>query len=94
MQLIPLTQNYSFAIERYEKLRVRLMIYKNGELRVCRKESAYKLNQFLTQDEAKAFKGRLQLFKHHDDIAVEVKGQPVGTISVADMRACIAASAI
>lgn len=83
MSPIHLSQNYALGIERYEKLRLLLIVYKNGEEYVCRKESLYKLKQFLSADEGRAFKGRLQLLTHGDDIAVEVKGELIGNISKA-----------
>lgn len=87
MSHIPLSTNYSLGIEPYEKLRLRLIVYKNGEEYVCRKESLYKLKQFLNADEGRAFKGRLQLLKHGDDIAVEVNGELLGKISKAALLA-------
>jgi len=89
MHTLKLATNYSLGIEHYEKLRVRLIVYKNGEVYVCRKESLYKLKQFLTLDEGRAFKGRLQLLKHVDDIAVEVKGELIGNVSKAALLASL-----
>jgi RNA binding exosome subunit len=82
MHTIPLSPNYTLAIEQYQNLRVRLLIFKNGEEYVCRKESLYKLKQFLALDEGRAFKGRLQLVKDGDVIAVEVKGEVLGRITL------------
>lgn len=84
--MLPLSHNYALSIEPYEKLRLRLIVYKNGEEYVCRKESLYNLKQFLSTDECRAFKGRLQLLKLGDDIGVEVKGQQVGMLSKADIQ--------
>lgn len=81
MPPITLSQNYTLGVEPYQKLRLRLIVYQNGEVYVCRKESLYKLKQFLALNEGRAFKGRLQLLKHGDDIAVEVKGELIGNIS-------------
>ncbi len=83
---IPLSHNYALGVERYDKLRLRLIVYQNNEEYVCRKESLYKLKQFLNLDEGRAFKGRLQLLKHGDDIAVEVKGQQMGMLAKADIQ--------
>jgi len=91
MHPITLNPTHSLAIDPYEKLRLRLIIYKNDEEYVCRKESLYKLKQFLTLDEGRAFKGRLQLLKHGDDIAVEVKGELIGNISKAALLASLEA---
>ncbi|OCX51470.1 hypothetical protein BEL04_15700 [Mucilaginibacter sp. PPCGB 2223] len=87
MPTLPLTNNYTFAIEPITARRMRLVVYQNGKELVCRKENLKQLNEFLNVDEARAFKGRLQLLKHGDDIAVEVKGEPVGNISKADLLA-------
>jgi len=86
MAPIPLTNDYTFTIEPYEKLRFRLIVYKNGEEYVCRKESLYRLKQFLVLDEGRVFKGWLQLLKHGDDIAVEVKGEMIGTVSKTSLQ--------
>jgi hypothetical protein len=86
MPPIPLFPNYALAIEPYEKLRVRIMVFKDGEEYVCRKESLYKLKQFLALDEGRAFKGRLQLVKHGDTVAVDVKGEVLGRIGLGDME--------
>ncbi|WP_448699988.1 hypothetical protein ACFGVR_22780 [Mucilaginibacter sp. AW1-3] len=45
------------------------------------------MSEFLSADEARAFNGRLQLLKHGDDIIVEVKGEPIGSISKAVLLA-------
>ena len=87
MPTLPLTNNYTFAIEPITNRRVRLIVYQNDEELVCRKENLKQLNEFLSTDEARAFKGRLQLLKHGDDIAVEVKGELVGNIIKADLLA-------
>ena len=86
MTTIPLSPNYSLGIEQYQKLRVRLIIFKNSEVYVCRKESIYKVKQFLALDEGRAFKGRLQLVKDGDGIVVEVKGEVVGVVKPGDLE--------
>lgn len=73
MTTLPIAPNYSLTIEPYEKLRLRLIVFKDGEIYVCRKESIYKLKQFLAIDEGRAFKGRLQLVKHGDVVAIEIR---------------------
>ncbi len=79
--MINLSTNYTLTIEPYQKLRLRLIVFKNGEEYVCRKESLYKLKQFLALDEGRAFKGRLQLVKCGDNISIEVKGKVLGRIT-------------
>lgn len=87
MPALPLTKNYTFGIEPVTNRRFRLIVFKNGEELVCRKENLKQLEDFLNNDEARAFKGRLQLYKHQNDIAVEVKGETVGTLHKADFEA-------
>jgi len=89
MVAIPLANNYTFGIEPVGNRRLRLIVFKNGEELVCRKENLKQLKDFLAEDKAQAFKGRLQLYKHRYDIAVEVKGQPIGTLHKADIEACL-----
>ena len=89
MSTLRIAQNYAFGIEPVTNRRFRLIVFKNGEEVVCRKENLKQLKDFLNTDDAKAFKGRLQLYKHRDDIAVEVKGQPIGTLHKADIEACL-----
>lgn len=86
MTTIPLTPNYSLGIAHYQKLRVRLIVFKNGEEYVCRKESLFKVKQLLALDEGRAFKGRLQLVKDGDGIVVEVKGEVVGVVKPGDLE--------
>jgi hypothetical protein len=71
MHIFAFLDNYTFSIEPVTNRRYRLIIYKNGEEHVCRKESLYKL--------------KLQLLKHGDEIAVEVKGELIGNISKATL---------
>ncbi len=89
MTTITLSPNHTFSIEPYEKLRVRIIVSENREELVCRKESVYKLKQFLALDEGRAFKGRLQLVKRGDSIAVEVKGEVLGDITVEQFLALL-----
>ena len=92
MSPIPLFPNYTLAIEPYEKLRVRLIVFKNGEEYVCRKESQYKLKQFLALDEGRAFKGRLQLVKCGDNISIEVKGEVLGIVTAVQLEKLLIAN--
>lgn len=67
----------------FEKLphTLRLIISKNDVEWVCRKEKLKTLFLFLEAREKSLFKGRLQLFKFDDKIAVQVKNEVIGTIS-------------
>lgn len=92
MTTIPLSPIYTLGIEPYQKLRLRLIVFKNGEEYVCRKESIYKLKQFLALTEGRAFKGRLQLLKDGDVVGVEVKGEVVGVVADMQLRALLETS--
>ncbi len=66
--------------------KLRLVIFKNDEEYVCRIESKKKLHQFLEENDARLFKGRLQLIKNQDDIAIQVKGRILGELSIEAFR--------
>jgi hypothetical protein len=77
---IILNNNISFSIEPFE-IKARLVVYKNKEEWVCRKETIKNLYSFINETESRIFKGRLQLHKIKNKINLEVKGEVVGTIS-------------
>ena len=77
--MVKLNEALDFAVELHEK-QARLVIYKNQEEYVCRKETISHLKRFLKAEEMRIFKGRLQLWKKATDIFVEVKGETVGII--------------
>ena len=62
--------------------KVRLVIYQDAEEWVCRKENISRIKEFLVQQEARLFKGRLQLHKIDQQINIEVKGDVIGCINV------------
>lgn len=80
MKKIALSDQRELALERYEKARLRMIVLRNGEVWVCRKESFSKLKQFMQHNHAHIFKGRLQLTKHLNQINVTVKGENIGMI--------------
>ena len=80
MITLQLTDQYTFAIERNDN-RLRLIVLDGINEWVCRKTTQKELNRFLLNNEAHLFKGRLQLDKTGDDIAVNVKGVDLGLIS-------------
>lgn len=82
---IKLNSSYSLSSEPHLK-GVRLIVLDNGNEWVCRKESFKKLNSFLSLDGGRIFKGRLQLYKHQNAIAVEVKGNNMGEICVTQLK--------
>jgi hypothetical protein len=63
-----------------DRSKLRILIHRNAEEWVCRKETVARIKQFLTCTEARLFKGRLQLCKVNQEIYVEVKGEVVGII--------------
>jgi len=67
----------------FEKLPhvIRLIVSKNDQEWVCRKEKLKNLLAFTCLGEAHAFKGRLQLIKKDKDIAIQVNHKHIGTIS-------------
>lgn len=77
--LLDLSPSYSFAIAP-DAGKKRLIIFKDGEELVCRKESLRKLLEFLKSDFGHLFKGRLQLIKTKTSIYFQVKGEVVGEI--------------
>lgn len=66
--------------------KLRLVVFNNDEEYVCRIESKKKLHQFLEGNDATLFKGRLQLIKNQDDIAIQVKGRILGELSIEAFR--------
>ena len=61
---------------------MRFVVHQHQDEWVCRKETPKAIKEFLSQEEARIFKGRLQLYKYKDEISIEVKGSPVGIISL------------
>ena len=47
---------------------------------VCHKTNISELNSFLQQDEAYLFKGRMQLNKTGNEVAILMKGEVIGVI--------------
>lgn len=85
---ISLKTPYSFGIApNHDKLR--LIVYdQNGEL-VCRKERRKKLTEFLSEDTGHTFKGRLQLIKRKNTIAIQVKGETIGSLKKSEFESLI-----
>lgn len=79
--MIQLKNNLSFSVDK-DGSKIRLVVYQYDDEWVCRKETKKAMNEFLEQEEARIFKGRLQLYKYKDELTVEVKGSSVGIISV------------
>jgi hypothetical protein len=79
MNSLKLNAPFSLGIE-IDKKRARLIVYNNGVEEVCRKEYLNKFTRFISSEDERLFKGRLQLFKHEGGIGIEVKGKYAGTI--------------
>jgi hypothetical protein len=84
-----LATHYFFGIGPY-KQRLRLVVFKNDEEFVCRKESIKNLKMFLADENNRLFKGSLQLIKIENKICVLVKNEITGTITKAGFQKLLA----
>jgi hypothetical protein len=82
MEKISLNHELSINAEYCGDSITRLIILKNNEEWICRKERLSKLFTFLHGPDTQIFKGRLRLHKQDEIIHVEVKGIRVGIIRV------------
>jgi hypothetical protein len=80
MHKINLNNRLSLSVEPHNS-KLRFVVHENGNESVCRIEGKSSIQQFLASDEARIFKGRLQLYKYKNEISVEVKGEPAGILS-------------
>jgi RNA binding exosome subunit len=80
MESIYLENNLKLSFEKLPHT-IRLIIAKNDEEWVCRKEKLKNLFSFLEFDQQHLFKGRLQLLKSDDKIDIQVKNECVSSIS-------------
>lgn len=80
MESIFLDNNFKFSFEKLPHA-IRLIVLKNNEEWVCRKEKLNRLLSFAEVDKEDLFKGRLQLFKNDHRINIQVKNELIGTIS-------------
>ncbi|MBD1364107.1 hypothetical protein IDJ77_09830 [Mucilaginibacter sp. ZT4R22] len=85
MAELKLTGKLSLLIEPADK-KLRLVISDEGSELACRKESRGKLKRFLSSAETSIFKGRLQLHKNNNTVAVILKGEDVGVIRLAELE--------
>ena len=81
METIKLNDNLLLTFEPHNK-KLRLVITDGHTELACRKETPGNLLHFLASGQNSLFKGRLQLHKSTGDIAVVLKGSPVGTAPV------------
>jgi hypothetical protein len=88
MHTIKINNGLNLGLERDEK-KVRLVVLDNKKELACRKETFGNLQKFIAANNAHAFKGRLQLLKHHDTISVEVKGEKLGAVAASTFGNCL-----
>jgi len=81
METINLQNDFKLSFKKLPHT-IRLIILKNDEEWVCRKEKLKKLFEFAEIDQEHLFKGRLQLFKSEDKVHVKVKNEFIGTILI------------
>ncbi|HEX2628183.1 MAG TPA: hypothetical protein VHM26_04210 [Chitinophagaceae bacterium] len=88
MKKINLDHDFSFAMEAYER-GVRLIVFNGKEEWVCRKEKVSRLKTFLSGNDSRLFKGRLQLHKQNGSVGIEIKGTLIGKISAEQFSQCL-----
>ncbi len=79
MESIDLENDLKLSFEKLPNT-IRLIISKNDEEWVCRKETLRKLFEFANTEQAHAFKGRLQLIKIDDHITIQVKNEHISNL--------------
>ena len=89
MLTVRINKELDFGMERDER-KLRLIVLDNKIELACRKETFGNLQRFIDADDAHAFKGRLQLYKHHNNISVELKGEKLGTIAAGKFKNFVA----
>jgi hypothetical protein len=80
METIKLNNNLLLTFEADNK-KLRLVITDGKTELACRKETPGNLRRYLTGEQSSLFKGRLQLHKSAGDIAVVLKGNPIGIVA-------------
>jgi RNA binding exosome subunit len=80
MESINLENNLKLSFEKLPHT-IRLIVSKDNEELVCRKEKLRNLLAFTELNKAEVFKGRLQLCKSDDKIAIQFKNENISTIS-------------
>lgn len=81
MAIIPLDNGFNLLFERGDK-NLRLIISDGTTELACRKETTANLLHFLSSATNSLFKGRLQLHKHADVVAIILKGSAIGFIPI------------
>lgn len=80
MENIILNDNLKLSFEKLPNI-IRLVVSKDNEEWVCRKEKLKNLFSFLEFQQRRLFKGRLQLIKFDDKIEIQVKNKCVSSFS-------------
>lgn len=79
---------FTFSVEPYNR-KLRFVVSGQGKGYVCRIERKKSIESFLQNENSSIFKGRLQLHKLNNEIAVEVKGEIIGNVSVSSFQKLI-----
>lgn len=87
--LFSLDELCSLAIESEEGKKLRLVVLREGEEWVCRQTNSKTLRNFLATPHSALFKGRLQLHKIQEYLAVVVKERVLGHVLVVDFEAVL-----
>jgi S-adenosylmethionine hydrolase len=85
MHKVKLNNMLSFSVVPHNG-KLRFVVHENGNESVCRIEGKKSIQQFLGSEEARIFKGRLQLAKYKNEITVEVKGEPIAILSAKEFE--------
>ncbi|WP_316796218.1 hypothetical protein [Pedobacter agri] len=80
MGTINLQSDFKLSFEKLPHT-IRLIVSKNNEEWICRKEKLKNLYSFAEVDQEHLFKGRLQLLKSDGKINIQVKDELIGAIS-------------
>lgn len=80
-----LNKSLALSVEPYNG-KLRFVVNEAGKEWVCRIERKKAIETFLQAESNSIFKGRLQLHKFKNEIAVEVKGEVVGNIPVSSFQ--------
>nr|WP_067058128.1 hypothetical protein [Mucilaginibacter sp. L294] len=88
METIKLNDNLLLTFEPDNK-KLRLVITDGITELACRKETPGNLRRFLANGQNSLFKGRLQLHKSTGDIAVLLKGTPIGMASISNFTSAL-----
>ena len=85
MKTIQLNDAFTFAVEAHNG-KLRFVVYEHNSEVVCRIERRKAIELFLQSTTASIFKGRLQLHKQNHEIAVEVKGEVIGSMQLSSFQ--------